>query len=593
VLTELEKYLYASEFIQNAVFITFNQTNEEQVIIYSDIFREISNINLLLIFQIERLSMIADLYSNIGYLRKAAFYKRFAALKAVSLHLQSPNWEKCYYLLLPSLEGYGLTLDPMEYQRRIASNSIGWPGIHMQLLQELVTTSIKMNNEPLAVRHLSFLLHSLFDHLSANQRQEFATKLFTLSSRCGEGSPVPLKLPNGAVIPSVNLTKFPTVISFKVQNLSSHLRPIKLKSKLKANLSVNTSTPSSPFIFTPLQFNRSNANTSRKFASAPTLLDFKWSEGEICKIAVILHNYLPIELNISHMGIMTDGLAFETYPTSLSLGAESVSSTVNLTGIPRASGKLDILGYTTHALGVKSDCRLKELPNAKKMKLPNSYTIEVIPHLPLIGISCSLPKANQFSTILANDGNHIAYSASISLFAGEKKTCKITLSNNSPNSELIEIINVVVISKLPKHSEKQLFEWNEDSINNELPLACGSAITFDLTVNAIGGFVVESNTKKSNTSSNRSTTTSATQSPYGSHHNSPIHTGGTSATKKSQLLGSTTLANFISELQTSNKQKQSDKQIISNNLEPYPSKVSIISYSFQLVLSQYMSLIFF
>ncbi|CAG2112288.1 unnamed protein product, partial [Medioppia subpectinata] len=56
VLTDIEKYLWSSEFIQNAVFISFNQTNEEQ----------------------------------------AAFYRRFAALKAVSLHLQNPDWEKCY-----------------------------------------------------------------------------------------------------------------------------------------------------------------------------------------------------------------------------------------------------------------------------------------------------------------------------------------------------------------------------------------------------------------------------------------------------------------------------------------------------------------
>jgi hypothetical protein len=224
---------------------------------------------------------------------------------------------------------------------------------------------------------------------------------------------------------------------------------------------------------------------------------------------------------------------------------------------------------------------MKELPNAKKMKLPHRYTIEVIPFLPLMGISCSLPKANQFSTVLANDANHIGYSASISLYAGEKRTCTVTLSNNSPNSELIELIDVEVISKLPKPSEKLLFEWNEDSISNGLPLACGSAITFDLTINAIGGFVVESNPKKgsASTSANKSTTASGTQSPYGSHHNSPMHTGGTSATKKSQLLGSTTLANFISELQTSNKQKQSDK-LITNNFEQYPSKVSSIGRKF-------------
>ena len=470
---------------------------------------------------------------------------------------------------MPSLEGYGLTLDPIEYQRRIDSNCIGWPGIHMQLLQELVTTAIKMNCEPLAVRHLSFLLHSLFEYLSPQQRQEFAVKLFSLSSRCGEGSPVPLKLQNGLVIPSVNLTKFPTVVSFKVQNLAPNLRPIKLKSKLKPL--TNPSAPSSPFIFTPLQLNRSAVTAPRRLSTVSTSMDFKWAEGEIATVTLVLDNYLPIELNISHMGLMSDGLAFETYPTSLILSPESVNTTVVLTGIPRASGKLDVLGYTTHTLGVKSDCRLRQLPNAKRLKLPKSFNIEVIPYLPLMGISCSLPKANQFSSLSANDNTHIAYSASISMFAGETKTCHITLHNNSPNSELIELINVKVVSKMSKANEDSLFEWSEESINRELPLACGSSVTFEMTINGIGNFVAESRRKPSHVT--KSTTSSRTQTPYGSIQNSPSHTGGTSATKKSQLLGSTTLANFISELQTSNKSKQISDKRISETFEPNPSKV--------------------
>ena len=440
----------------------------------------------------------------------------------------------------------------------------------MQLLQELVTTAIKMNCEPLAVRHLSFLLHSLFEYLSPQQRQEFALKLFSLSSRCGEGSPVPLKLQNGVVIPSVNLSKFPTVVSFKIENLSPHLRPIKLKAKHKP---MNPSNPSSPFIFTPLQFNRSTVSTPRRLSTVSTSLDFKWAEGEIATITMVLDNYLPIELNISHMSLMTDGLAFETYPTSLTLAPESVNTSVTLTGIPRSSGKLDILGYTTHTLGVKSDCRLRELPKAKKLKLPKSYNIEVIPFLPLIGISCSLPKANQFSSLLSNDSSHISCSASISLFAGEIRTSQITLSNNSPNSELIELINIRVISKLAKDNEKSLFEWNDESINKELPLACGSSLTFDFTINTIGDFVVESGQKQSHTIANtRSAANSRTQTPYTSHQNSPSHSGITSA-KKSQLLGSTTLANFISELQTSNKSKHLSDKRISEAFEPNPSKV--------------------
>lgn len=84
VLTFHQKYMAASEFIQNAVFISLNISNEEQI---------------------KRLTIISDLYTEIGYHRKAAFYKRFAALKAVSLNLSDPNWSQCYDLLIPALEG--------------------------------------------------------------------------------------------------------------------------------------------------------------------------------------------------------------------------------------------------------------------------------------------------------------------------------------------------------------------------------------------------------------------------------------------------------------------------------------------------------
>lgn len=467
----------------------------------------------------------------------------------------------------------------------------------MQLLQELVTTAIKMNCEPLAVRHLTFLLHSLFEYLSPQQRQEFAVKLCSLSSRCGEGSPVALRLQNGLVIPSVNLTKFPTIVSFKVQNLTPDLRPIKLKAKHKPI--GNSSLPSSPFIFTPLQFNRSHVSAPpRRLSTVSTSVDFKWAEGEIATVTLVLDNYLPIELNISHMALMTDGLAFETYPASLTLAPESVDTTVNLTGIARSSGRLDILGYTTHTLGVKSECRFRELPNAKRLKLAKSFNIEVIPRLPLIAISCSLPESkNQFSSLLANrDNTHIAYSASICMFAGETKTCQITLHNNSPNSELIELVNVQVISKLTKEHEHLLLNWSQESINKGLPLGCGSSVTFAMTINGIGSFVADSGRKPSQVKSSRvkSTTSSRTQTPYGSYHNSPSHSsGGISATKsRSQLLGSTTLANFISELQTttSNRSKQiSDRKTISDTCELNPSRVRTICYLFICLILSFLS----
>ncbi|XP_054156473.1 protein brunelleschi-like [Oppia nitens] len=534
---------------------------------------------------VDNLTMIAEVYANTGQNRKAAFYRRLAALKAVSLHLEDPDWIKCYQLLLPSLDGYGLTLDPIEYQRRIDTNTVGWPGIHLQLLQELVTTAAKMDCHSLAVRHMSFLLQSLFQHLTVNQRQEFANKLISLSARLAEeesssSSPTvessAMKLQNGFVIPSVNLTKFPTVVSFKVQNLSPHLRPVKLKSKIKP---LPSSTPSSPFIFTPLQLNRSTVNTPRRLSTVSTLLDYKWTEGEIATVILVVNNYLPIELNISQMVLMTNGLTFETHAVSLTMAPDSQNVTIKLTGIPRSSGKLDILGYSMQTLGVNSECRLRELPKAKKLKLPKNYSVEVIPFLPLIGISCSLPKTTQTlpTNSLATDKTHIAYNAMVTMFAGEKRTFQITLSNNSPNSELIELINVSIITKLPKETERSLLEWDDNEIIKDLPLACGASITFDLNLNAIGGFVVESSHNNNRNNTKATTNRSAT---IGSHQNSPAHTGVTATTKKTQLLGSTTLANFISELQTNSKPKQIDKRI-NDTFDPFPSKIVEVLLMFE------------
>lgn len=42
-----------------------------------------------------------------------------------------------------------------------------------------------------------------------------------------------------------------------------------------------------------------------------------------------------------------------------------------------------LIGYSTHTLGVKSNCRLKTLP-----KIPHSqFTIEVVPALPHLQVS--------------------------------------------------------------------------------------------------------------------------------------------------------------------------------------------------------------
>lgn len=73
-----------------------------------------------------------------------------------------------------------------------------------------------------------------------------------------------------------------------------------------------------------------------------------------------------------------------------------------LTGIPKEVGEIEINGYSTHTLGVKSNCRLKNIPNVPQ----STYNVQVIPSMPCIE-----------AFILDSKNENIS---SITLFAGER-----------------------------------------------------------------------------------------------------------------------------------------------------------------------------
>lgn len=48
-----------------------------------------------------------------------------------------------------------------------------------------------MGNPALATRHLTFLLQTMYNHLSMNEKKEYSLQLQAVSQQC-EGAPVPL-----------------------------------------------------------------------------------------------------------------------------------------------------------------------------------------------------------------------------------------------------------------------------------------------------------------------------------------------------------------------------------------------------------------
>lgn len=151
--------------------------------------------------------------------------------------------------------------------------------------------------------------------------------------------------------------------------------------------------------------------------------DYLWVEGDICEVSMQLINPLPFELHVSNMRLLTNGVVFESIPESISLPAESGPIAVTLAGRPKEVGDLEILGFSTHTLGVKSNCRLRYMESM----LHPQYTVEVIPALPRIDVATSLPQTASFSS-----GENIVTSASISLYGGERFVFIISITKFFP-----------------------------------------------------------------------------------------------------------------------------------------------------------------
>ncbi|KAH9630266.1 hypothetical protein HF086_012451 [Spodoptera exigua] len=424
--------LHASSFLQNVIFINLTLSEQEKI---------------------QRFETLAELYKEIGFHRKAGFCQRLAATRQVSPNNPSPDWQKCYYLMLHSFPGYKLSLDP----NYVIQHQVGWPALQIQLLQELVVASRRMGHPALATRHMTFLLQTMWPHLSRQEHRELAIQLQALSAQC-EGGPVPLVLETGEVIPPANLTHVPHCSWFNTRPLpparAPHLRQAK--------------PTHGPFIFTPIHFGSLERNAKKDEGK----MEYLWVEDDICEVQMKLTNPLPFELKVSKMRLLTSGVVFESIPETIILPPDS-PTTVNLHGTPKEVGELQILGYSTHTLGVKSNCRLKNMPTPHKF--PAAYTIEVIPSLPTITIETIVaPSGNAHLSSVENVGS----TTNISLFNGESTDCSIRITNTSNVN--IEHLELAIQSNMDSQLQSKVFQYSNEEIQSLLPIPPNETATITI-----------------------------------------------------------------------------------------------------------------
>uniref|UniRef100_A0A8C6SID5 Trafficking protein particle complex 9 n=1 Tax=Neogobius melanostomus TaxID=47308 RepID=A0A8C6SID5_9GOBI len=428
----------ASEFLQNAVYINLGQLSEEE--------------------KIQRYSILSELYELIGFHRKSAFFKRVAAMQCVAPTIPEPGWKACYKLLLETLPGYSLSLDPKDFK----GSHRGWAAVQMRLLHELVYASRRMGNPALSVRHLSFLLQTMLDFLSDQEKKEVTQSLENYTSKCPGGMEV-ITLPDGLKLPPVPFTKLPIVRSVKLLNLPVSLRPHKVKGLLGQNMAT-----ASPFIYSPILLHNRSDERSKK-------IDFQWVQGDVCEVQLMVYNPMPYELRVENMGLLTSGVEFESLPAALSLPAESGLYPVTLVGVPRTGGNITVNGYHTSVFGVTSDCLLDGLPNVKS----SGCLVEVIPSLPRLQLSTSLPRSAPVAQPMSKE--ELSSSVSVQLFNGETQQLTITLENiGTEEIEGLELTSKTVTTKEKVYGE--FLSWEMEEALSHLPLKPGQSVTLTVSM---------------------------------------------------------------------------------------------------------------
>uniref|UniRef100_A0A6P7GIX4 Protein brunelleschi-like n=1 Tax=Diabrotica virgifera virgifera TaxID=50390 RepID=A0A6P7GIX4_DIAVI len=304
---------------------------------------------------------------------------------------------------------------------------------------------------------------------SSTEQKELAIQLQSLSSQC-EGSPVPLVLDSGLVVPPANLTDIPICAAFVPKDLQPHLRPRRIENK---------QTDTGPFLFTPIHFG--GGSLERKSRQASSKLDFLWIQNEVCEVQLKLINPLPFELKVSNMRLLTGGVVFESVPETIVLPPD-IPTSLTLNGWARESGELELSGYSTHTLGVKSNCRLRHMGSS--MNFPPYYKVQVVPSLPLLEVSTSFPTSASFSNF--HDENTVT-SASVSLYHGESTKCIITLKNASEVP--VEMLEVEVNSVLDPSLQDQIFSWDREEVKKLLPIPPGETVSITLNLHSAANFL--------------------------------------------------------------------------------------------------------
>eukprot|EP00051_Salpingoeca_urceolata_P019642 m.289319 g.289319 ORF g.289319 m.289319 type:complete len:1104 (+) comp19458_c0_seq1:135-3446(+) len=289
--------------------------------------------------QVQLAGTLAVLCHQLGFKRKGAYFLRRAAL--AQAHVR--KWDSAHQLLVQASEHYGLGgltgfLEPNQQTQLLGARPrFGWAMLQAILLREIAYTARQMGDPDRTARCVAFFSSAVQD---PSARALLPGLLADLAkSRL-------------AVIAPLRLQSVPEVIE---------LVAIPLDDDLKPHVESSTTSPNTPFIYSPLM-------------AAAVVTKVQWVSGELCTASVELCNPLPSELRVEDMVLCYEGeVACDVFPCNpFVLPAGCKGAKVNLFCKPRRPGELELTGCYVKACNVLAFHACKRI------------CVEVLPPLPLL-----------------------------------------------------------------------------------------------------------------------------------------------------------------------------------------------------------------
>ncbi|XP_076809492.1 trafficking protein particle complex subunit 9-like [Clavelina lepadiformis] len=389
VMALLKKAMQAAEFLQNAVYIALKVSDEERILKYS---------------------VLADLYDDIGFHRKSAFYRRVAAMQCVAPQLEQPNWHKCYNLLQGTLKGYNLKLYndngiPENTNDTVFNgkfSEFGWPQVRLRVLYELVFSSRRIGNNRTANRLMAYLLTRMHSHLTESEEKEACSTLEFYSHKTNEV----YRKKYEDILATLNLYTLPVATEVNPQPLLQSLLPILLNPCQQSK---------SVFLFTPLSYQSAQDHLQHA--------DFRWCVNSPAEVQINFHNPLQVHsLHVSGIKLMceeSDKNQLECHTVSLDIPA-GTSVNTTLVVIPKLSGSITITGYEVHVFGIVSHCLFADMAWVSIDK----YEVDVLPEMPVLEL-------NEECFLQSFDVSTIQSKLRLTLYPGERHVLEVPFTNKS------------------------------------------------------------------------------------------------------------------------------------------------------------------